>query len=184
MLLENIILPYGTVLYDLLYYKTNDWFVHLAKTQISPVFRSVWSVFVVWMKTAGVLSHLLSAQRRNWSVIAVFICPICPAVAYESEHFVLISNTGKFYTGVKYMHFLACNLLWQEFFLFKHLLGWCDIMWKLFFSLLHFKVWWVCLAHNSWRSIKTREIMFAALERVSKYLITNYKVNFICQCTI
>ena len=47
--------------------KTNKMSVCPAKTHISLGIRPVWSVFVVRMKKAWVLSYPLSAQRRLWS---------------------------------------------------------------------------------------------------------------------
>ena len=48
--------------------KPTKWPVRPAKTQISLGICPVWSVFAVRMKKAWVLSYLLSAQRRLWSV--------------------------------------------------------------------------------------------------------------------
>ena len=45
------------------------------------------------------------------------------------------------------------------------------------FLMLHFTVGWLCLTTNNLQSIKAREIMFAALERVLKYLIRNYNLK-------
>ena len=48
---------------------------------------------------------------------------------------------------------------------------WSDIIWKwFFFSMLYFTGGWFCLTTNNYQSIKTREIMFAALEGYLKTL--------------
>ena len=56
-----------------------------------------------------VVCYSLSTQRSHWPVVAVLAGPIYPAVAYGSEHFVLIRTTCKCYSGIKYMRFLALD---------------------------------------------------------------------------
>ena len=41
-------------------------------------------------KESWSLCYSLGTQGRYWPVIAVFTGPICPAAAYDSEHFVLM----------------------------------------------------------------------------------------------
>ena len=67
-----------------------------AKTQISLGIRPVWSVFVVRMKKACVLSYLLSAQRRlirlggcpDWSESSLGAHSLC-WFCHEADHILL-----------------------------------------------------------------------------------------------
>ena len=129
----------GKVLYDLYYInlmhfshsndKANKWSMHPAKTHLSLGVCSVWPVFAVCMRKAGVFSCSLSAQRIHWPVIAGFPSLICHAAAYffsvgivqqsiviagfwlgfiarpsckhDSKPFVILSTIYKYYSAIK-----------------------------------------------------------------------------------
>ena len=99
--------------------KPTKWHVHPANTQISLGIHPVWSVFIIHMTKAWVLSYPLSAQRKLWSDWVDAQADL--SLRWERSHFVgfimwrLISSASNKQQDIKYLCLTAvqrsCNFI-------------------------------------------------------------------------